>query len=83
MEAFKRPGAQVAPRVQNAQFSILWNRVCTARRYQGSETCILCNNHRFKDEVEHWPYCAITKVWANNILQIDPGTWIPESTGHP
>ena len=60
----------VNPRVRSAYFSVIWNRTCTKRRFQNRGTCSLCKTPHSNDEVEHRPYCATIRTWANNILHL-------------
>ncbi len=43
----------VAPRMQSAHFSVIFNRACTARRFQNMERCISCKKPHTMDVVEH------------------------------
>ena len=70
LQVLKDSSNLVAPRIKNAQFSILWNRAC-----------LLCENPSFRDEVEHRPFCSVVKFWATHILKIDKRIWLPDNKG--
>jgi len=63
----------VPPRVQAATLSTVWNRWCTARRYQVADTsptgCLLgCTSTRCLDEIEHYLRCPIVLQVARTKL---------------
>ena len=65
----------VAPRVQSAVFSTLWNRWCSPRRFQRRECkeniCLLgCGGHA-EDSIEHYSFCKAVRAVACTMLRLD------------
>ena len=64
----------VNPRVAAAVFSTLWNRWCTARRYQKRNTdrnvCLLGCGGFAEDSIEHYARCKISNEFARRFLRI-------------
>jgi len=63
----------IPPRVHAATFSTLWNRWCTARRYQMTHSspsgCLLgCTSTRCLDEIEHYLRCPVVLQVARDKL---------------
>ena len=66
----KKIGRLVAPRVAAANWGLVWNRWCTARRFQGHAACVLgCGNG--EDSIEHYWSCAVVKEAGRRMLRIE------------
>lgn len=66
----------VAPRVQAAVFSTLWNRWCTPRRFQRrgcqENQCLLGCGGMAEDSIEHYSFCKAVRAVASSMLFLDP-----------
>ena len=62
----------VAPKVAFACFSTFANRWCTARRFQGSGSCIFCRTQDAPDSLEHYCRCPIVWQFAAKVLNLSP-----------
>ena len=60
----------VPPRVAVVLFSTLWNRWCTARRFQEEGTCIFGYSGQNLDSVEHDSVCPKQTAFAKHTLHI-------------
>ncbi len=66
----KMLGKLVAPRVAAATWGLLWNRWCTARRFQSSAPCVLgCG--KGQDSIEHYWFCPVVRETGRKMLRID------------
>ena len=63
----------VAPRVQSACFSTIWNRWCTPRRFQNrdskSNVCLLGCGGLAVDSIEHYARCRSVRTVASDFLR--------------
>ena len=66
----------VAPRVQSAVFSTMWDRWTTARRFQGAGMCVLCRVPHTQDSIEHYAKCPVVKRLAAQFLHLDPRQFV-------
>ena len=68
-----------APRVVTAALSSLWNRWCTARRFQRRGPCVLqcgCGD----DSIEHYAFCGVVRRFSWSFLRLQ---WAPmDSLAH-
>jgi hypothetical protein len=68
------------PRVWAAVFSTIWNRWCTARRYQQRQSnknrCVLGCSDTAEDSIEHYSRCPCTRELAARLLHLDPTTQV-------
>ena len=60
----------VAPRVAAATWSTIWNRWCTARRFQSSKHCLLGCGHG-ADSIEHYMGCRFGRQVGAELLGVD------------
>lgn len=64
----------VAPRVQAACFSTIWNRWCTFRRYQQRRSprniCMLGCEGMAEDSIEHYVHCKAARKVAGSFLRL-------------
>ena len=60
----------VPPRVQSAVLGTIWNRWCTARRFQGSAACVFRCATSAEDSIEHYCRCPITLHVASRYLRL-------------
>ena len=60
--------ARCPPRVAAAALSTLWNRWCTARRFQRVGNCVLGCGGR-EDSIEHYARCSRTRAFAASFLR--------------
>jgi hypothetical protein len=58
------------PRVQAAVFGTLWNRWTTARRFQKTAPCLLCQEEA-SDSIEHYSCCRIVREVMARFLRLD------------
>ena len=66
----RRLGKIVAPRVAAAVWGLVWNRWCTARRFQAEAPCVLgCGQGT--DSIEHYIGCAVGREVGRRMLRID------------
>jgi hypothetical protein len=68
------------PRIWAAVFSTIWNRWCTARRFQQRHAkhniCTLGCSNTAEDSIEHYCRCPYTKELAARYLRLDPTTQV-------
>ena len=65
----QRLGKLVPPRVAAASWGLVWNRWCTARRFQGEAPCMLgCG--RGKDSIEHYMGCRVGREAGGRMLRL-------------
>ena len=64
----------VAPRVQAACFSTIWNRWCTPRRFKNRKSklnvCLLGCGGLAEDSIEHYSHCKAVRTVANTYLRL-------------
>ena len=60
----------VSPRVAIVFFGTLWNRWCTARRFQEEGACIFGCPGEAQDSIEHYTRCPVQLHFARNVLHI-------------
>ena len=66
----ERLGAIVPPRVAAAVWGLVWNRWCTARRFQGEAPCVLdCG--KGEDSIEHYIGCQVGREAGRRLLRVD------------
>ena len=64
-----KAAAKISHKVLSAYHGVLWNRVCTAARFQNKGSiCSLCGVEGSEDRIEHWPNCIIANFWASQQL---------------
>ena len=64
----------VPPRVSAAVLSTLWNRWCTARRFQRQGVCVLgCKCA--EDSIEHYASCPMIRCFGWTFLRLH---WLPQ-----
>jgi len=66
-------GRLVAPRVAAAVWGLVWNRWCTARRFQTHTQCALGCGHG-DDSIEHYVCCRVTRAVGRTFLRIQAST---------
>ena len=71
----------VAPRVQSAVLSTIWNRWCTARRFQrrhlgSTSACVFRCSPTAEDSIEHYCRCPSTLLLASSYLRLDNHTQV-------
>lgn len=66
----QKMGKLVAPRVAAATWGLVWNRWCTARRFQSHAPCVLgCG--KGEDSIEHYWCCPVVRETGRKMLRID------------
>jgi hypothetical protein len=66
----QKMGKLVAPRVAAATWGLVWNRWCTARRFQARAPCVLgCG--KGEDSIEHYWCCPVAREAGRKLLRID------------
>ena len=66
----QRLGKVVAPRVASAMWGLVWNRWCTARRFQSRAFCLLgCGQG--DDSIEHYIGCCVGREVGRRFLRVD------------
>jgi hypothetical protein len=66
----QRLGKVVAPRVASAMWGLVWNRWCTARRFQSRASCLLgCGQG--DDSIEHYIGCCVGRDVGTRLLRVD------------
>ena len=61
----------VSPRVLAACLGTAWNRRTTKHRFQQAGICLLCNEMRSEDKIEHYSYCSATKELGRRFLRLN------------
>ena len=56
------------PRVSMAFFGLVWNRWCTARRFQKQDPCVLCRLPDTRDSIEHYSSCDVSRKLAKSFF---------------
>ena len=69
-DRLQRAFSLVAPRVAVVLFSSMWNRWCTARRFQEEGSCIFGCLGNDSDSIEHYAKCPVQVSFARNVLHI-------------
>ena len=59
------------PRVRAACFGTIWNRWTTAARFQNDGICLLCQQIRTEDKIEHYSRCPVTKDFGRKFLRLN------------
>ena len=65
----------VAPRVQAAVLSTLWNRWTTGRRFQRQDVCVLGCSLTAADSIEHYAHCPVIRTAAQRFLGLHMRPW--------
>ena len=59
------------PRVLAACLGTAWNRWTTKHRFQQAGICLLCNELRSEDKIEHYSYCSATRELGRRFLRLN------------